>query len=131
MNNLVVFLLAINGQANDLPQGLLESICFVESRYNINAVHKDDGGTDSLGLCQIKLRTAKWLGFKGTERELMEPQANAYYAAKYLKYNLKRYHGNMIQAVIAYNAGNANGKVFTSYSRKVMRAFKTRGHNGN
>lgn len=107
-----------------LPANLLSSICYVESHYNPNALHKDDGDSNSVGLCQVKLKTAKWLGFKGNEKQLLKPEINAYYAAKYLQYLLKRYHGNITKAIIAYNRGNAGTLTRTSYSDKVYRRLK-------
>lgn len=120
----LTILFMINTAQFNLPTGLLSSVCFIESSYNINAVHKDDGGTDSLGVCQIKYSTAKWLGFKGSKRDLMEPSVNVYYAAKYLNKNLKRYQQNSVKAIIAYNKGNANNLTTTRYSRRVLRRWE-------
>ncbi len=87
-----------------LPEGLLSAICYVESHHNIKAIHKDDGNGNSVGVCQIKLQTARQMGFKGTEKQLMSPKVNVYYSGKYLKYQLSR--RNTVQEVISsYNAG--------------------------
>lgn len=107
-----------------LPDGLLSSICYIESHHNPNAVHHDDGRSDSLGLCQIKLETAKWLGFKGTKQQLMNPKTNAYYAGKYLKRNISRYQGDVTKAIIAYNQGSAKNLTSTKYSRKVISKWR-------
>lgn len=109
--------------AYDLPPHLLESLCYVESTHDIHAVHEDDGGSDSLGVCQIKYATAEWLGFKGTEKQLMEPKNNIKYAALYLKYNINRYGGDVTKGVIAYNRGNAKGLTVTAYSDKVFKQY--------
>jgi len=109
-----------------LPPGLLESLCFVESSHNVNAVHKQDGDADSLGVCQIKYATSKDLGFKGTPSELMNPEINIYYAGKYLAKNIKRYH-NIPKAVIAYNRGHAGDLVVTEYSNKVLSKWRQDG----
>ncbi len=103
----------------DLPQGLLASVCFIESHHNTQAIHRNDGQGDSLGLCQIKLKTAKFLGFKGTAEQLMEPQINIWYAAKYLSKHYKKY-GNIKKSLIAYNKGNAKGLIRSEYSDKVL-----------
>lgn len=107
-----------------LPSGLLEAVCFVESNHKVNAVHKDDGGANSLGVCQIKLNTAKDLGFKGTEKQLMNPKTNIKYAAKYLRHQLNRYKGSITKAVIAYNLGHASGLTTTKYQRKVFKKWR-------
>ncbi len=106
-----------------LPPKLLEALCYIESTHNINAVHKDDGGGNSVGVCQIKLKTAVWLGFKGTEKELMVPKTNIYYSAKYLAYQIKRYNSTT-KAIIAYNRGNAKGLTSTRYSVKVIKQWR-------
>lgn len=107
-----------------LPPGVLSSICFVESRYNVNAIHYDDGAGNSVGVCQIKLATARHMGFAGTEQQLMNPRMNIKYAAKYLAYQYKRY-GSIERAVIAYNMGNARGLTTSKYQRKVFKTWRT------
>jgi soluble lytic murein transglycosylase-like protein len=107
-----------------LPQGLLSSLCYVESTHNVNAIHKDDGRGNSVGVCQIKLETAQWLGFKGTEKQLMDPKTNIYYAAKYLARNSSRYNGDITKAIIAYNIGHAKQLTHTKYSDKVLRQWR-------
>lgn len=106
----------------DLPPGLLSALCYVESTHNISAVNPDDGKSASLGICQVKLKTAKWMGFKGTEADLMKPENNIKYAAAYLKYQLVRYD-NLPKAVIAYNLGNAKGLTTSAYQRKVFKTW--------
>jgi soluble lytic murein transglycosylase-like protein len=124
MSPLLVLLFTTSTTLYKLPPNLLSSLCYVESKYNVLAIHKDDGTSNSVGVCQVKLKTAKWLGFEGTEKELMNPETNIWYAAKYLSYQLKRYHGNVKKAVIAYNIGNAKGLTSTKYSAKVLKQWR-------
>lgn len=107
----------------ELPPGLLESVCYVESGHDVGAVHLDDGNGNSVGICQIKLSTAQWMGFRGTEQQLMIPRVNIYYAAKYLKRNLVRYNGNIPKALTAYNRGSAGNLTLTNYSIKVLKQW--------
>lgn len=65
---------------------------------------RNDGGSPSYGLCQVKLATARHMGFKGKPSDLLKPDINADLAAKYLRYQLNRY-GSMEKALSAYNAG--------------------------
>lgn len=122
MVNLTALFLSLSTQYN-LPPKLLDAICYIESHYDIHAVHHDDGGEDSLGLCQVKYSTAKFLGFTGTEKQLMRPEVNAKYAAKYISYQLKRYNYNTEKATISYNRGNAKGLTKTKYSTKVLKVY--------
>lgn len=108
-----------------LPTNLLHSICFVETGHDVNAIHPNDGGSDSLGVCQVKLSTAKWLGFTGDEKQLMDPEHNIHYAAKYLSYHMTRYNGHVEKAVIAYNRGNATGLTTSAYQTKVFKQWRS------
>lgn len=105
-NTMLITLFALATIKNDLPQGLLSAVCWVESNHKVSAIHEDDGGASSLGICQIKLDTARMLGFKGPEKLLMLPSVNIHYAARYLKWQLTRYHNNVPKALAAYNAGS-------------------------
>lgn len=120
---IIAFLFVTNTAQFNLPPNLLSSLCYVESKHNPNAIHKDDGKTDSLGICQVKLATAKSLGYKGTAKGLLNPNANIYYAAKYLSYQRSRYHGSISKAIIAYNRGNAKGLILSEYSVKVTKQW--------
>ncbi len=84
---------------------LLTSICFIESNHNSNSVHIDDNGSNSIGFCQIKLQTAKLMGYKGSEKGLLIMQVNLIYSAKYLKFQLNRYQKDVRKAILAYNSG--------------------------
>lgn len=118
MDTLTALLTTVSIQFG-LPHGLLDSVCYIESGRNPAAVHIKDGDSNSIGLCQIKLKTAKWLGFRGSEKDLYNPKVNVRYAAKYLQYQIIRHKGNTTKALIAYNKGNAKGLTRTSYSDKV------------
>lgn len=120
----IIVLFMMHSASHDLPPGLLQSLCYIESKHNIHAVHHDDGGTDSLGICQIKYKTAQSLGFKGTPQELMSPETNIKYAAKYLQYQYKRYGHSATKAVIAYNRGNARHLTTSTYQRKVFKEWR-------
>lgn len=115
-------------QAFNLPPGLLSALCYVESGHRPQALHAHDGGSSSIGVCQIKMATAKTVGFYGTVKDLKAPQTNIYYSAKYLKRQLSRYDNDPIKAVAAYNAGthrvNKKGLVMNrKYVTKVFTAW--------
>jgi soluble lytic murein transglycosylase-like protein len=117
MSILLMFLTI--SQQHHLPPHLLSSLCYIESKHDVAAIHHDDGGADSLGICQIKLQTAREMGYKGTKQQLMQPSTNIRYAAKYLRYQIRRY-GSIERAVVAYNKGNARDLTTSRYQRKVF-----------
>lgn len=130
----LLLLFATVSKTFNIPEGLLASLCKVESGYDVKAINIDDGNSSSIGVCQIKHQTASYLGFKGSETRLQNPKVNAFYAAKYLHRQLDRYNGNVSKAVSAYNAGscrlNNKGQIKNrKYVSKVMLAWKEWGHN--
>lgn len=127
----VIILSILFAQASSeykLPDNLLSSLCYIESNHKINAYHKDDGISNSVGICQIKLSTAKTLGFEGTEKQLMEPKNNIFYAAAYLNKQRSRYKGSVSKAVISYNIGNAKGLTSSKYQIKVFKRWMQISH---
>lgn len=122
----LLLLFSLASEKEHLPPHVLESVCYIESHYNVKAFHKDDGGTDSIGVCQVKLETAQWLGFRGSKKQLMKPKTNIKYASKYLGYQLKRYSGDVNKAIISYNRGNAKNLTSTKYSDKVNKVLEER-----
>lgn len=129
MNVAILFLAAT--QTFNLPPGLQSAVCYVESHHDPRAMHIDDGGSASIGICEVKLSTARLLGFKGSETELKAPKTNIYYSASYLSYQLRRYHGDVHKAVAAYNAGtwrmstiNAHMAINEKYVQKVLSAWE-------
>lgn len=103
---------------------LLSAVCYVESGHKVDAYVHNDGGSPSYGQCQIKMGTAKDMGFRGTKTQLMSPGINALYAAKYLRYQYKRF-GSWSSAVISFNAGRVISKtVYVDKVKKVMGRVK-------
>lgn len=112
-----------------LPDGLLSALCFIESSHKIHAIHLNDGKGHSLGICQIKLETARMLGYKGTEYKLhKDPKTNIFWAGKYLKKQIDRYE-DVNLGISAYNAGKARvndrGEVLNrKYLHKVLTRWR-------
>ena len=121
-----IFIIA--GVLAGVNPNLLSAVCFVESGHKPSAYVAMDGQSPSYGLCQIKLATARQVGFEGSTRDLMHPATNALYAAKYLRWQYERY-GSWDKAVSAYNAGRAI-KGNAGYVGRVDKQLK-RGTNGN
>lgn len=127
----LLLIFASVSQKFSLPDNLLSSLCYVESKHVIEAIHVDDGNSNSVGICQIKLSTARLLGFRGDEIRLKNPNTNIFYAGKYLRHQLLRYHGDVPKSISAYNAGscryNKLGEIKNrKYVAKVMMEWNTR-----
>jgi soluble lytic murein transglycosylase-like protein len=108
---------------------LLYALCKVETGCKTTINHndgtkrqKDLGITSkSYGMFQIKLATAKGLGFKGNYEKLMQPHVNSYYAAKYIRTVYDKYHDTLL-VLSAYNAGKPI-KSNKAYVDKVSRLY--------
>lgn len=112
----ILKLIAVIGTAAKhvgVSSAILVSLCFTES--GLQNIHRaNDGGSPTLGVCQVKKKAAVQAGRylndiklqNVTVEELKDPALNAYASAGYLKYQLTRYHGSYRKALSAYNLGN-------------------------
>lgn len=127
MSPALALLFLTTSQTLGLPPGLLSALCFTESNHVVRAVNYSDGDSDSLGLCQLKLSTARGLGYQGDAKGLLEAKTNIRYSGYFLAYQLSRYRGDVVAAVSAYNVGQyrvKNGQpVNLTYVRKVLKAW--------
>jgi hypothetical protein len=71
---------AVHAKANQVPEALVHRVIVRESKYQPNLIGR--GGT--IGLMQIKLATARGLGYKGDAEGLRDPETNLTYGVKYL-----------------------------------------------
>ena len=94
-------LVARHAQANGVPVALVHRVIVRESRYNAGLVGR--GGT--IGLMQIKLATARSLGYTGSAEGLRDPDTNLAYAVKYLAGAYRAAGGNHDRAVGYYASG--------------------------
>ena len=76
---------------------LIRAMIMVESRYKV----KVTSGKSAKGLMQIIPSTAAELGV----RNIFEPEENILAGAKYIRYLLGRFEGDVELALAAYNAG--------------------------
>lgn len=72
-------LIARHAAANDLPEALLRRIIKRESGGNPRVISKGN-----FGLMQIRLGTARAMGYRGTAAGLLDADTNMTYAVKYL-----------------------------------------------
>jgi soluble lytic murein transglycosylase-like protein len=94
-------LIATHAQANLVPEALVHRVIVRESKYQASLLGR--GGT--IGLMQIKLATARGLGYTGTAEGLRDPETNLKYGIKYLAGAYRAAGGDHDRAVHYYAAG--------------------------
>ena len=94
-------LIAQHAQANNVPEALVHRVIMRESRYQPQLV--GHGGT--IGLMQIKLATARSMGYTGDAAGLRDPNTNLTYAVKYLAGAYRAANGDHARAMHYYAAG--------------------------
>ncbi|HMA55422.1 MAG TPA: lytic transglycosylase domain-containing protein [Pseudolabrys sp.] len=93
-------LIARHAAANNLPEDLVRRVIKRESGGNPRVV-----SAGNYGLMQIKLPTARAMGYKGTAAGLLDADTNMTYAVKYLAGAYGVAGGNAGRAVHYYAAG--------------------------
>src|SRR5215470_17856349 len=93
-------LIARHAAANNLPEDLVRRVIKRESGGNPRVV-----SAGNYGLMQIKLPTARALGYTGTAAGLLDADTNMTYAVKYLAGAYRLANGNHSRAVHYYAAG--------------------------
>lgn len=94
-------LVASHAAANGVPASLVHRVIMRESRYNPRAVGR--GG--AMGMMQIKLATARSMGYTGSAEGLLDANTNMTYAVKYLAGAYRAAGGNESRAVGYYASG--------------------------
>ena len=94
-------LVATHANANNVPEALVHRVIVRESRYRPELVGR--GGT--IGLMQIKLATARGLGYTGDAAGLRDPDTNLTYGVKYLAGAWRAANSDHARAVRYYAGG--------------------------
>jgi len=93
-------LIASHAAANNVPESLVRRVIRRESGGNPRIVH-----AGNYGLMQIRLGTARAMGYRGSAAGLLDPNTNMTYAVKYLAGAYRAAGGNSDRAVHYYAAG--------------------------
>ena len=112
---------AAQASANGVPVSLVERVIKRESGGNPRAVSRGN-----YGLMQIRLGTARAMGFSGSAAELLDPQVNMTYAVRYLAGAYRAAGGNENRAVALYARGyyyQAKAQGFSPYAAEVGSGF--------
>lgn len=117
-------LIAKHAAANNVPEELVRRVIKRESRGNARAVSKGN-----FGLMQIRLATARGLGYRGSAEGLLDADTNMTYAVKYLAGAYRVAGGNQNRAVQYYAAGyyyaaKRNGTSVQQAAASPMAGFK-------
>jgi len=93
-------LIARHAATNNVPEDLVRRVIKRESGGNPRAVSKGN-----FGLMQIRLGTARGMGYRGNAAGLLDADTNMTYAVKYLAGAYRAADGNANRAVRYYAAG--------------------------
>lgn len=94
-------MVATHASANNVPEALVHRVIVRESKYHPNLVGR--GGT--IGLMQIKLPTARGMGYTGDAAGLRDPNTNLAWGTKYLAGAYRAANGDHSRAVRYYASG--------------------------
>lgn len=93
-------MIALLARANGVPPSLVHRVIVRESGYNEHAVN-----SGNYGLMQIRLGTARALGYDGPPEGLLDPETNMTYAVRYLAGAYRAAHGDEDRAIVLYSSG--------------------------
>lgn len=94
-------LISTHARENLVPEELVHRVIVRESKYQPSLVGR--GG--AIGLMQIKLATARGLGYTGTAQGLRDPDTNLKYGIRYLAGAYRAAKGDLSRAVHYFAAG--------------------------
>jgi soluble lytic murein transglycosylase-like protein len=117
-------LVATHARANGVPEALVHRVIVRESRYQPGLVGR--GGT--IGLMQIKLATARGLGYTGDAQGLRDPNTNLTYGVKYLAGAYRTANGDHDRAVHYYAAGYYQAAKQRRHERVVIGGIESAGN---
>jgi soluble lytic murein transglycosylase-like protein len=93
-------LIAQHASANGMRVEFVRHVIRRESNFNPRAI--DHG---NYGLMQIRLGTARTLGYSGTAEGLLDPAVNMTYGMRYLAGAFRAAKGNETQTLVLYSRG--------------------------
>jgi hypothetical protein len=100
-------LIAREAKANGVPLWVALGVIWVESKYN----PKLRGSHGVLGMMQVMPSTARYLGYTGTNEQLLEPETNVIWGMKELGKGYKLSNGDLCMTVAKYTGGFMTNRV--------------------
>jgi soluble lytic murein transglycosylase len=109
--------------AKGVDPSLVAAVIYAESKFRDQTSH-----AGARGLMQITPATARYIaklsgGTAFEQGDLATPQINISYGVFYLRYLLRRYEGNEVLALAAYNGGEGNVDRWIARATTSERAF--------
>jgi transglycosylase-like protein with SLT domain len=108
-------LVSAHARANGIPESLVHRVIMRESRYNPRAVSKGN-----YGIMQIRLGTARAMGYTGSAAGLLDANTNMIYAVRYLAGAYRAAGGNQNRAVGYYASGYYGAAKRAGFSAYAM-----------
>ncbi|WP_099864625.1 lytic transglycosylase domain-containing protein [Pararhizobium haloflavum] len=111
-------LISAYAEANGVPEGLAHAVVRVESNFRPGAT----GAAGEIGLMQLKLSTARLMGYEGSAKALYDPETNIKYGMKYLGQARSLGDGSTCGTILKYNAGHgatSMNPISANYCNKV------------
>jgi soluble lytic murein transglycosylase-like protein len=96
----IELLIAAHAKTHGLPVELVRLVVRRESNFNPRAVYQGN-----YGLMQIRLGTARALGYRGTAEGLLDPDTNMTYGVSYLAGAYRAAHGDEARTILLYTRG--------------------------
>jgi soluble lytic murein transglycosylase-like protein len=100
--NAYAAVIARHARENGVPVALANAVVQVESRFNPRVT----GRAGEIGLMQIKLQTARGVGFTGSRAALYDPETNIKFGMRYLGGAHKLGGGTTCGTILKYNGGH-------------------------
>jgi soluble lytic murein transglycosylase-like protein len=109
-----------HARAAGVPVALALAVVNVESRYN----PRTTGRAGEIGLMQIKLQTARAMGYRGSRQGLYDPETNIKFGMLYLAGAHKLGGGTTCGTILKYNGGHYAKRMQASTRQYCARVQK-------
>lgn len=116
-------IIARHARENGVPVSLAHAVVYSESSYKANA----RGAAGEIGLMQLRLPTARMVGYKGSPKALYHPETNIKFGMRYLGKAHQLSGGKTCGTILKYNAGHGAKRmnpISKRYCNKVQRLLK-------
>ena len=117
-------LVAQHAAQHRIPPKLAHAVVTLESGYRSHIIHKGN-----YGLMQVRLGTARAMGFRGKPRQLLNPDTNLHYGMAYLTRAWHSSRRNICRTIKRYRTGTPQGRMTRAtlvYCAKAKRLMALR-----